>query len=380
MPAGKVTVKKHPDTQRPKRWWVYFQNAEGKRQSKFFETRAEAEVYAESLNIQLKNFGLKALTLSDVARHDAQRALDILVPYGKTLKEAATFYVKHLEKEKSCPVEDLLDNFLTEKEGQSVSPRHLEDLRSRISRFAEHFKGKPIGAIESEQIADWLRGLPGSPHTRQNARRVLHNFFGYAVRRKMAQTNPVTIIPSFRIPDHEILIFTPDEIRSLLNYAAPAIVPYLALGAFAGLRSAELLKLRWEAIEFHTGNVRIGSDIAKTRSKRLIPLADNLRAWLTPYAQPHGLILAEHEQWKLRRYLHEACERAGIKWKNNALRHSYATYRMAVMGDAAKTSLEMGNSPNIVFKHYRELVISEQAISYWSVIPRPNLIEAIKAA
>jgi hypothetical protein len=34
-----------------------------------------------------------------------------------------------------------------------------------------------------------------------------------------------------------------------------------------------------------------------------------------------------------------------FKWKQNGLRHSYASYRLAVMEDVSKLSLELGNSP-----------------------------------
>ena len=36
-------------------------------------------------------------------------------------------------------------------------------------------------------------------------------------------------------------------------------------------------------------------------------------------------------------------------WKPNALRHSFASYRMANIKDAARVALEMGNSPTMFF-------------------------------
>jgi hypothetical protein len=38
-------------------------------------------------------------------------------------------------------------------------------------------------------------------------------------------------------------IFTPSEIGKLLAVASPAFLPCLAIGAFAGLRSAEIERL-----------------------------------------------------------------------------------------------------------------------------------------
>jgi hypothetical protein len=63
------------------------------------------------------------------------------------------------------------------------------------------------------------------------------------------------------------------------------------------------------------------------------------------------------------------CKAADIKWKRNALRHSYASYRLALIQDAAKVALEMGNSPAILFKHYRELVTPDQATGWFEIVP-----------
>jgi hypothetical protein len=57
------------------------------------------------------------------------------------------------------------------------------------------------------------------------------------------------------------------------------------------------------------------------------------------------------------------------KWEGNELRHSYATYRLAETQDAARTALEMGNSPAILLAHYRELVGPEDAAKWFAVKP-----------
>jgi hypothetical protein len=51
------------------------------------------------------------------------------------------------------------------------------------------------------------------------------------------------------------------------------------------------------------------------------------------------------------------------------MRHSYGSYRLAQCHDAARVSLEMGNSPQMVFAHYRELVKPKEAARYWAIAP-----------
>lgn len=58
-----------------------------------------------------------------------------------------------------------------------------------------------------------------------------------------------------------------------------------------------------------------------------------------------------------------------IEWKVNALRHSYASYRFAQTGDAGRVAGELGNTPAVVHKHYRELVKPKDAEKWFGLFP-----------
>ena len=47
----------------------------------------------------------------------------------------------------------------------------------------------------------------------------------------------------------------------------------------------------------------------------------------------------------------------------------YATYRLAQCQDAARVALEMGNSPQMLFRNYRELADEKEAAAWFSLIP-----------
>jgi hypothetical protein len=61
--------------------------------------------------------------------------------------------------------------------------------------------------------------------------------------------------------------------------------------------------------------------------------------------------------------------KSNVTQKHNALRHSYGSYRLAIIQDASKVSFEMGNSPKMVFEHYREIVTPEQALAWFAIMP-----------
>ena len=57
------------------------------------------------------------------------------------------------------------------------------------------------------------------------------------------------------------------------------------------------------------------------------------------------------------------------QWKKNALRHSFISYRVAETQDVAQVALEAGNSPQIIFQHYRELVRLKEAKRWFAITP-----------
>ena len=56
-----------------------------------------------------------------------------------------------------------------------------------------------------------------------------------------------------------------------------------------------------------------------------------------------------------------------MDWPDNALRHCFVLYHLALYGDVTKTELQAGHDDKILFKHYRELVTKEDAHEFWSI-------------
>jgi len=63
-----------------------------------------------------------------------------------------------------------------------------------------------------------------------------------------------------------------------------------------------------------------------------------------------------------------------IEWPRNVpryvLRHSFISYRIAIVKSADQVALEAGNSPPIIFKHYRELTTEEEAEKWFSILSK----------
>ena len=63
-------------------------------------------------------------------------------------------------------------------------------------------------------------------------------------------------------------------------------------------------------------------------------------------------------------------EKAKVKSVYDGCRHSYASYRIRQLkGNLAELAAEMGNSPAMVYRHYREVVKPKDVEAYWNILP-----------
>jgi integrase len=172
----------------------------------------------------------------------------------------------------------------------------------------------------------------------------------------------------------KIGILTPKQLAKLLNIRDREAKLYFAIGAFTGLRSAELIRLEWSDVNFARGHIQVAKGKSKTATRRLVPIQPNLMRWLSPYRGRSGLVFASEHAAS--RSIAQAKDIIG-EWPTNGLRHSYATYRLAQCQDASRVALEMGNSPQMLFRNYRELADEQEARSWFSIVPPKAMANVI---
>ena len=339
---------------------------------KFFKTQAEAE--AERMRqITLRERGGReaiGLPLNELAA--IVRARSALAKHGKSINDAAGFYLDHLERIRRCniTVAQLAAEVLAAKQKDGFGALYLADLRKRLNRFARDFGTRPIAAITVEELDDWLRNLECAPKTRANFRANIGVLFSYAERRRMIDTNPVKRTSAPKLVDKAPEVFSINELTALLNSAqstSPDVVPMLTVAAFAGLRDAEIKRLDWNEIDLERGFIEVKASKAKSARRRLIRIQPNLATWLTPYASMSGAVVPGNARTKIDR----VCDSAGSQhWPLNGLRHSFASYRLAATNDAATVAAELGNtSTKMLYSTYREVVRPEEAERYWKIGP-----------
>jgi integrase len=339
---------------------------------KFFRTRAEAEAARLRLITTLNRHGDEALALSRHEISDFITARKKLAEYGESITDAVKFRVDHLERVRRCKITvgQLSQEVIEAKRKDGCSAKYLVGLKSYYKRFGHDFGNRLIAGITVEELDNWLRAIPGSPQTRMDYRTFIGVLFSYATKRRMIDSNPVLHTARPKLINKAPEIFTVDELRALLETAQrtePRVLPMLAIGAFAGLREAEIRRLAWSEIDLVRGFIEVTSAKAKSARRRIIPIQSNLAAWLRPYASMQGLVVPKGARRKLKRVRREA---RLLKWPRNGLRHSFASYRLAAIQDAPRVSAELGHtSPQLLYNTYREVVRPEDAKLYWEIAP-----------
>jgi integrase len=339
---------------------------------KFFKTRTEAEAEALRQRTLLERHSRIAVGLSQRDLSDFIHARDRLAGYGKKITDAVDFLVDHLERVRrhGITVSQLGLEVLEAKRRDGKAPAYLADLRKRLTRFCQDFGNRSIPSIAVDELDNWLRDLPLSPKSRANYRANIGVLFSYAEQRGIIDRNPIPRTAKPKLIDRPPEIFAVDELRALLEAAtrtAHDVVPMLAIGAFAGLREAEIQRLDWHEIDLARGHIEIKAAKAKSARRRIVPIQPNLAEWLRPYAGRSGRVVPVGARRKLDRVREEA----GLsRWPKNGLRHSFASYRLAAIHDAPRVAAELGHtSPQMLYSTYRELVLPEEAERYWKIAP-----------
>ncbi|MCF7732941.1 MAG: site-specific integrase, partial [Akkermansiaceae bacterium] len=344
----------------------------GRRRTRCLASLEEAGMIGQQTTVRLANGSVadevtkRDMELLRHCEHTAQQfgvsltaAMDEWASARKTageipLSDAVRFYAANrIDLLAVRTIAQVADEFVESRCGSGVTEIYVRNCKTSLKRFTDCVKGN-IADVTVADINRFLKGLASlGPVSRNGIRRNIVTMFGFAKRHGYLHPDRKTAAEqseSFKEPETEIEIFTPGEMEKILLAAHARILPLIAIGAFAGIRSAEVCKLNWEDIKWDRGHIEIAGKKAKTAARRLVPLPDNLKAWLAPWRDETGPIITINDPSGA---LGDTAVKAQIPggWRQNALRHSFISYRVAETGDVARTALEAGNSPKMIFRH-----------------------------
>lgn len=371
----KVYELEHPKTGR---YWLV--DARKKKwnmdERKTFSSKTLAIKHASDIEEQLVKFGAQAdVPKEKVVMADRFQGLTIqLAHFGKTPEDAVEHYVQHLGNEalkQAKPfISKLVDEWVQYKSADTnLSDKYLTDARS-YARFIKRTWGdlKP-DEPKKNQIDLLIKGLKVTNNTRRKYLRYIRMFFNWVVVEGHVLKNP-TLGLSFKSDDFNGAFYTPEQTKKLLRYVIENhkdLAGYFAVMTFSGLRPTEGQRVQWEDYFPKVGQLYVRKGKTNARHVNLEPVTVE---WLkfhqqnTPKDAPFVTMKSLENRMKV---IRNEVFKGG--WIQDGLRHGFGTYYKTLIKDIGKVADQMGNSPDVVKRHYARTIAADECDLFWGLTP-----------
>lgn len=360
----------------------------GKLKRKTFADLAEAEQAGSDAIKRISEGKQDVLQLNNRDLEQYRRAKEVLAPFKVDLDVAASKYAEILTMlnstgtpeeavrfflkahNKALPritVSAAVEKCLAQSTADGKSKARMHQLEHYLNSFATDMNVE-VTELTPGTVSRYLTGMTASERTKKNCRDVLGYFGRWLVlhgylERGMDLTEGVQ---RYSMKPGAIQIFTPAEVAKLIQKADDRLLPYIVIGAFAGLRGAEIQRLDWGEIDLQDGFIEVTAEKSKTDMRRLVPIAPNLKAWLIDCRKKSGPVCSFKN---VVNQLVKLSKSAGVVWHKNGLRHSCISYRVAQCADVARVADESGNSPAIIRSNYLRRVKPDLASEWFNIMP-----------
>ena len=285
------------------------------------------------------------------------------------------------------------DQFIAEKKLNNLRADSIRNLEVRVGFLAKAHADKLVSDVLADHLRDIVFKSGRTAVSNDNVRRALSSFFTWATEHKYCPSNPMLEIKPVKTERDEPETLSVAQVRNLIEQATVfkggVILPYIALGLFAGIRPTELARITWDSIDLEVGTITIGAKMAKMRQRRIVDmvcltrkdkegkeqtLSANLIAWLLPHAVKKTPIRGvnwrkDFDAVKLAAgWGTESEQHPHVKpWTQDIMRHTAISNHLAYFQHEGKTAAWAGNSPDIIQRHYKGLVKQSEALEFWGI-------------
>jgi integrase len=143
---------------------------------------------------------------------------------------------------------------------------------------------------------------------------------------------------------------------------------WFILNTYIGSRPSETIKMKWEDINFKSGEIYIQPD-SKTGSRR--PLIDEeVLIWLKNFHDVNNAndLIPKNIDKKERFLRKQIKNKLGISWIQDGLRHTSVTYYYAKHKSWDKIEFNYGHSYRISRSNYQRSVPADEVKEFWEII------------
>jgi integrase len=267
-------------------------------------------------------------------------------------------------------IELAVDQFISAKSraGVDVSASYEKIFPSLKRALGE----RSMASVSSRELSAWMDERYPHPVTRNTARKRIVTLWrwcrkqGYLPREALTEAEQTD---SVREEDATIGVINGKTYSALLGFFQkkhPEYLGALVIAGFCGLRRSEIHEQVWEDVFLDRKFVRVTAAKRNTPARRLVPLVPAAIKWLKLCPERKEELCANLAVDRLRSIARDE----GFTLPENCFRHSFISHRIAQTGNVAETALESGNSPQIIFRHYRELFSKAEGEAWFRIRPR----------
>lgn len=270
---------------------------------------------------------------------------------------------KYLVTEKPITTfNDAAEGFLAYSRSRKKSFHRDEQLVGNLRSF---FEDRPLESLTLDQVEQYVvfrrrqrqqagRELKGATLNREIT--CFKTIIRRAVLNRQLDRNPLEGLKLFKENSRSRTLM-PVEYNLLLSHCAVHFRPIVQLAYVTAMRRGELLRLRWDQVDFQNKVIVLEASDTKTQEKREVPLNEGLLAILQRVPRTLGSKFVFTYKGKpigcTKTAFNRACFRAGIKdFRFHDLRHCGVTnMRKAGVPDNVIMSIS-GHKTTAMFRRY----------------------------
>lgn len=261
------------------------------------------------------------------------------------------------EMEQSVSVAQAVQDMLESKKDRlrPVSLKGLRDLTGKLLKDRPDMAQLRMRALDTASCREWLNGSFRTPRRLLNGRAALSAVCSHAIRRCWAERNPAAGVDIPVIRERRIAALTVKECSLLLRLTRDMFQgecrAAVGMMLFAGIRPAEVERLRWKHICMEDRVITIPPQHSKTGGARHVSLQSALTNILKRVKLPADMPITPtnwKQKWRQIRARFSAL--TGKPWQADVLRHTFASYHAKQFHDFSALQMDMGHSSSFLLR------------------------------
>lgn len=230
-----------------------------------------------------------------------------------------------------------------------VSKRSWTRDEIALEHLKSFFKGKILSKISARDIEDYKqkRLEKVKPPTINRELAILKHMFNLAIKWKYVNENPVREVEFFQERELAIRTLKKDEAQRLIEASNGNLKPLIIVALNTGMRRGELLKLKWNDLDFDNHFIYIKE--TKTARVRKVPMSQMVEKALKSIEKKCDHVFQSRKtkkgQKSIRGRWRTACDKIGIQdFRFHDLRHTAATWMVAAGIDLVTVKEILGHT------------------------------------